>query len=611
MRRNSMRFKTIQLWALVLCFVLAGTGIAMAQEDMAHDAVEETESMLESAGEVVGSTAEATGDMIKSGAEDVVETGGAAVGAVGEAVSETAGTVVGGAKQVGEQGKAVWTDALMPMYERMLAAIPILLKALLVLFLFWVVANIVGAAVSKLLSLTDIDNKAAREWGLGDMLEPKDGKAVSLEGLAGGIAKWIILLVGFVAFFNALNLEMVAGPLQNIVNQMSGAAMMILKAAVILVVAWGIGTVLKLAVTKALQAVGFDDRVERFMPAREVKGEMVGPSSLIGRLLFYIVLLLALPLFLEALGQDSLVAPLSDMFSKAFAFVPNILMAVVLFFVAKIVATIVREIVTNFLAAVGVDRFAERFGIGEAAGTKKLSDIAGAVAYFFIFLPLLVQAVAALKMQAISEPLQETIGMMTNAIPQIFLAVIVLAIFYFVAKTVRGLLESFLQGVSFDQLPEKLGLDFLRPRGAMSLSAIASVVVFTIMMLLGVRQALAILNFGPLSDMVGSLIAYLPNLVIGLAIILAALSLGTYVASLIRNAMGTSPNTNLVTTIARVAIIFLGFSMGLNQLGVGDEIVRIAASAVLFGTALALGLAFGLGGRDRAQELIDKKSRGL
>jgi len=601
-----MKLNRILGWALLLTLALFAP-VAVSGQDAAatEPAPAETESLLEE-------TAEATGNAIRSGAEDVVETGSATVGAVTEAVGETAGTVAAGGAQVVEEGRRVWTDALRPMWEGMLAAVPRLLKAFLVLLAFWIVASLVGAGISKLLGMTEIDNKAAREWGLGDLLEPKDGDGISIENLVGGIAKWIILLLGFVAFFNALELDMVAGPLQNIVNQISNVVPMLLRAAVILLFAWVIGTALKLASTKGLQAVGFDKRVERFMPVREIKGELVGPSALIGRLLFYLALLLALPMFLDALGQDSLVTPLTDMFSKAFEFVPNIFMAIILFFVAKIVATIAREIVTNFLAAIGVDRFVERFGIGEGAGTKKLSDVAGAVAYFFVFLPILVQAVDALRMEAISQPLQETLGMMTNAVPQIFLATVVLAIFYFVAKTIRGLLESFLQGVSFDQLPGKLGLDFLKPReGAMTLSGIASAVVFTIIMLLGIRQGLSILNFGPLSDMIGSLIAYLPNLVVGLAIILAALSLGTYVSGLIRNAMGASSNTNLVATIARIAIIFLGFSMGLNQLGVGEEIVRIAVSAVLFGTALALGLAFGLGGRDRAAELIDKKSRGL
>ena len=56
-------------------------------------------------------------------------------------------------------------------------------------------------------------------------------------------------------------------------------------------------------------------------------------------------------------------------------------------------------------------------------------------------------------------------------------------------------------------------------------------------------------------------------------------------------------------------MILLGVSMALEQLGVGNEIVMIALGALLGGSALALGLAFGLGGKDRARELVEGWSR--
>lgn len=55
--------------------------------------------------------------------------------------------------------------------------------------------------------------------------------------------------------------------------------------------------------------------------------------------------------------------------------------------------------------------------------------------------------------------------------------------------------------------------------------------------------------------------------------------------------------------MARYAIIFLGFSMDLTQLGVGREVVTVAVAAIFGGVALALGLAFG---RDRAKQIVDK-----
>jgi len=492
------------------------------------------------------------------------------------------------------------------MWERLAAGLPSILKAFGLLLLFWIVATLLGSLVTRLLLKTEVDNRLAADWGLDQIIGSKDKKD-AFENAAGTVVKWTVLLFGFVAFFNALNLGMVAGPLQNVLNKITGAVPAILNAAVILLGYWLVATIVRFVVTKGLGAVGFDNRVEKWVPAREVDGKMVGPSTTLGRLLFYVILLIGIPPFLEALGQEALVAPLSQMFGEVFAFLPNILAALILLFIGKIVATIVREVVTNLLAASGVDSFAERYGFGSGEGTKRVSEIAGAIAFFFVIIPIIVAAVDSLQIEAISGPVKSTLEQLLAAVPLVLVALVVLAIGYFVAKAVRGIVESFLSGVGFDGLPGKLGLGFLQPKeGQPSLSNIAGTVVMAIILLLTAEQALATLQLGELSSLVGGLIGYLPSLLVGVAIILFGLSLGNYVANLLRSVLSGSPHGSVVATVAKYAIVFLTFSMGLNQLGVGEDIVRIAVSAVLGGSALALGLAFGLGGRDKAKEIVER-----
>ncbi len=527
--------------------------------------------------------------------------------------TEAAPAVEGGngVAEVTERGRRIWTDVLQPMLQRLAAGLPAILKAFGLLAVFWLVALLVGAGVRKALELTNLDDRAATNLGLDKMLEGEGGKRRSIAAMAGTGVKWVILAFGFLAFFDALQLSMVAGPLQNILDKITGVIPSLLQAAVILAVYWLVATLLKLAATKGLEAVGFDARAEKYIATREVKGEPVGPSGMVGRLLFYVVLLFGIPPFLDALGQESLVAPLREMLGKVFEFLPNIIGAVILLFIGKIVATIVREIVTNFLAAAGADRLAERFGIGKGEGARKLSEIGGVVVFFFVLIPIIVAAVDSLQMKAISDPIKGTLEQLLSAIPLLFVAVVIFAIGYFVAKAVRGLVESFLSGVGFDSLPQRFGLGFLEPKGdGPTLSSIAGTVVMAIILLLTAEQALASLELGELSQMVGSLIGYLPSLLVGLAIILAALSLGSYVGRLVEEALSGTEYSGVVSTVAKYAIVFLGFSMGLSQLGVGREIIQVAVSAVLGGSALALGLAFGLGGRERAKEIIERQGKG-
>jgi hypothetical protein len=499
-----------------------------------------------------------------------------------------------------------------PLWDRLVSGLFSVGKALAVLAIFWIAAMLLGAAVTKALSLTNLDNRLVTGLGLNALLVGKDGRKRSLERAAGTGVKWLVLLFGFVAFFQMLNLSMVAGPLQNITDKIVGAVPNLLYALVILAVYWIVATIVKLVLTKGLGAIGFDDKAGRYIKAREVKGEVVGPSAMIGRLLFYIVLLLGILPFLEALGQESLVAPLRDMFSKVFEFLPNIFGAVIIFFIGKIVATIVREVATNLIAAAGVDELAENAGIGREEGGKRLSEIVGSIAFFFIIILVGIQAVDTLKIDAISVPVSNTLQQLLAAIPPLIGGFIIAAIGYFVAKMVGGFVDSFLRGVGFDQLPQKVGLDFLTPKdGGATLSTIAGQVVMVVVLLLIAAQALAMMQLESLAAMVGTLLGYLPNLAVGLAIILAALSLGNYVAGVVGSALSGSGQGGFVAAVARYAIYFLGISMGLTQLGVGEEVVKVAVSAVLGGTALALGIAFGLGGKDKAKEIIDRQSSGM
>lgn len=551
-----------------------------------------------------------TRSAISQTADQAVQTGKGVVQSVGEATTEVGGALKAGGAGVVHQGRGLWQGVVVPMLSRFATALPSVVKAVLLLLAFWIIAGLAGAGVSKLLGLTRLDERAGRDWGLEGVLKGGEGQPRSLAKLAGSVVKWIILLFGFVAFFNALNLQMVAGPLQNIADKIVGVIPNLLKASVILFVYWVVAAVVRVAVIKGLGAVKFDARAGKYFPTREVKGVQVGPSALVGRLLFYVILLFGIPPFLQALGQQALVAPLQQMLGKTLAFLPNIVAAAIIVFVGGIIATIVREVVANFLAAAGADSGAERLGFARIFGDKKLSGVVGVIAYFFIMVPILVSAVDSLQITAISGPVKSTLERVLAAVPALLVAVFIIAIGYAVARVVRGLVQSLLSGLGFDALPEKLNLGFLKPReGHASLSAIAGTVVMFLILLLTAQQALDTLGFTQLSALANNIVHYLPALFVGLLILVATLSLGQYVGTLVSNATKGSSHSKLVTAVAKYAIIFLGVSMTLDQLGVGKQIVTAAVGAVLGGTALALGLAFGLGGKDKAHELIEKSGQ--
>lgn len=533
-----------------------------------------------------------------------VQTGKDVVQGVGSAVADVSGAVRSGSGEVLEQGRKLWQEAIMPMLQRTMSAVPTLVKALVLLLGFWIVAKLVGAGVRKLFNLTRLDERAAKDWGLNNLLKRSDGSMASVGDLIGGVVKWVILLIGFVAFFNALNLEMVAGPLQGIVDSIAKVVPSLLKAAVILFAYWAVASIARFALAKLLSALKFDERAGRF-----VKGDgKQPPSQIAGRLLFYVILLFGVPPFLQALGQDAIVAPLQDMLSKALAFIPNIIAAGIILLIGNIVAVIVREVVSSFLAAAGADKLSERLGVSAIFGKQKLSGLAALIAYVFVIVPIVISALDALQIQAIAVPVRNTLEQVLAAIPAILVASVVVFIGYAVARFVRQLVQNLLSGIGFDTLPSRIGLNFLAPReGRQSLSAIIGTVVMVIILLLVASQAFSSLGLGQLAGLTDQFVGYLPSLFIGIIILLAALSLANFVAGVVSQAAGASPYAATLGKVARFAIVFLGAGMALDELGVSEQIVTVAVTAVLGGAALAIGLAFGLGGKDRAKNIIEKQ----
>ncbi|MDD5706508.1 MAG: mechanosensitive ion channel [Kiritimatiellae bacterium] len=568
----------------------ASDDMGAAMETAADTAVEAPESVPAEAG-------------VKDSARQTVR-------AVRDASTDMGSALRSGGQSAVAQGRKLWQEAMLPALQRMAAAVPGVLKALLLLLAFWIAGSIAGVCVRKLLNLTRIDDRAVRDWGLESLLKRPDGTLRSFAGMVGGVVKWVLLLFGFVAFFNALNLAMVAGPLQHVLDRIVGVVPSLLKATVILLLYWALAAVVRLAVTRLLGAVKFDERAGKHLAAAPDGKPAAGPSAMIGRLVFYVILLFGVPPFLQALGQQALVRPLQDMLSKALSFLPNVMGAAIIVVVGRIVASIVREVTGNFLAASGIDAGAGKLGLSKVLGSAKVSDIAAKLAYVFILVPIVVAAVDSLGIKVISDPIKATLQSILGAVPELLVATVIVIVGCVVAKVVRSLVETFLGGVGFDALPGRLGLDFLKPKaGQASLSGGVGAAVAVVIMLITAQQASATLHFDQLAALLRRFVEYLPNLVVGILILLAALSLGKYVGELVKNALGAQAHGHSLACVARYAIVLLGAGMALEQLGVGKEIVMIAVSAVLGGAALALGLAFGLGGQYRAKDTVERWSR--
>jgi small-conductance mechanosensitive channel len=101
---------------------------------------------------------------------------------------------------------------------------------------------------------------------------------------------------------------------------------------------------------------------------------------------------------------------------------------------------------------------------------------------------------------------------------------------------------------------------------------------------------------------------YLPNVIIAAIILLIAAVIGRFMQKLVRasaDAAGLG-SSNTIAGIVKWAIWIFGFVIALTQLGIASTLIQTIVIGIIAMVALAGGLAFGLGGKDVAVEILDK-----
>jgi Conserved TM helix len=505
-------------------------------------------------------------------------------------------------------------DYVQGITSQIAGYLPTFLGAVLILLVGWLIAAVAAAIVRGLLSRTRIDNRIAASL--------TGGRDVpQIEGIIANIVFWLILLLTAVAVLDHLKLQVASQPLNNFLGQIGFFVPRILGAAILLGVAWGVATLVKLVTVRGLDALRIDERLNP--PAQDGTSlNRVSLSETIGTALYWFIFLLFLVPVLDNLGLQQALQPVQALVTQVLLVLPNILGATLIAVIGWFVANIVRRIVTNLLATTGVDHIGSRFGLSNASGTQSLSTIVGTLVYVLILIPVAISALTTLQIQAISVPAIAMLQQVLNAVPLIFTAVAIMTIAYFLGRFVADLVTSVLTSIGFNNIFHIIGLPSLsRPvesTGTASKlpsrtpSEIAGFIVLVGIMLFATVAAVNILNIPALTALVTGILIISGRILAGLVIF----AVGLFFANLAFSIITSSGNAQarILGQVARISIITLVSAMALQQIGVAPDIVNLAFGLLLGAIAVAIALAFGLGGRDIArtqvQEWLDSfKSR--
>ncbi|MFS8810459.1 mechanosensitive ion channel [Synechococcus sp. R65.1] len=500
---------------------------------------------------------------------------------------------------------------------RVIDFMPNLLAAIVILVLGWIVARVVAFGVRGLLKRRQLDNRLAT-WIMGQ--RPGERPPQTERWVAAAVY-WIILAFVVVAVLNALQLQAVSDPLNKFLGEIFAYLPRLGGALVLLGVGWAVATVARLAVIQGLRRFNLDERLAQpLQPEAAAEGTAAKPeggaevapfllNEALGDALYWLIFLFFLPLILDTLNLRGPLQPVQNLLDQILSMVPRILGALIIGVVGWFLARIVRGIVSNLLVTAGANRLGARFGIPQLAQTV------GTVAYVLVLIPAVIAALKALEIRAISDPAVAMLEQVLRAIPRIAGSALILAVFYWLGQFLAGLATQLLQAIGFDRLAAGLGLPSAPAPEAPAAegdpstlvkrrtpSEIAGLVVWVGVVLLGAVPAVELLQFAALTDIVEGLLVISGRVLIGALVF----GIGLYLANLAHSMVKSlgNPSSGVLAQAARVAILVLVGAMALQQMGVATDIVVLAFGLVLGAIAVAVALAFGLGGRDVAAEQI-------
>jgi len=389
--------------------------------------------------------------------------------------------------------------------------------------------------------------------------------------------------------------------LLNFLNSVFGMIPDILFALILLVIAFVAAGIVKSLLIKLLDKIKADELLAKV----GIKDDAAkNAKAFIVKLVYFVTFLLFLPGVLDKLGMHSVSTPISGLANSFLSFLPKLVAAGLILAIGIFVANIVKDLLLPVLKATKIDELQKKSGV-EASEKASFSNILTNVVYGFILLIVITSALDQLGIAAISAPTNAIVSSVFAAIPNIFGAIVIIAIGVFISNLVSGLLENLLAGIGTDSLIEKITGT---PAKKVQLSKIISAVVKYLLVVIFLVQGINVLRLPVLTDVGEIILGYVPT---AISIVLI-LGFGIFAANTAENAIISKFPKAKATAIAAKAAIYvvLGF-LCMSQLGIANAIVESTFILIIAALCIAFAISFGVGGRGFAANQLDKLEKKL
>lgn len=203
---------------------------------------------------------------------------------------------------------------------------------------------------------------------------------------------------------------------------------------------------------------------------------------------------------------------------------------------------------------------------------------------------------------------------LTAALPNIIAAIVILFVGYVLANAVKGIVVRLSQQLQVDSAIRATGVDAMVEKTGYKLNTgkfLGTVAKWFILIVFFIF-ALDVLNLSEATAfLTTSVLGYLPHVFVATIILFAAVIIAQFVERVVTAAATAArfKSVTLIAKFAKVAVIVFAILAALNELQIANELVQMLFGGMVFALALALGLSFGLGGRDAASRYIETVTR--
>jgi hypothetical protein len=300
------------------------------------------------------------------------------------------------------------------------------------------------------------------------------------------------------------------------------------------------------------------------------------------------------------MNWGGIIEPFQQFFSTLIDFLPTLIVVLVLLLLAWILARVLRTGTRKLLRATTIDK---RLGKGEGPWDPSQYPVAhgtGTAVFWIVWVLFILAILQVLGVQGLFDSIVVAFQKIFAAVPNIIAAVLVLAIFYFIGTFLAKLVTKALNGIHFDELPVKLGLAKKVPTGAGSASNVVGYIVMVFIMLFAIIMAADLLGFAAVNEMIAVLTQFLGLVLLGAVVI----GIGILVANFLANILRAGGRSEALVSLVRISIIVLSVLLGIRAMGFANDLILLGFGLALGAAAIAAAIAFGLGGRQVAGELL-------